>query len=84
MVVWYSHLFKNFPQFVVIHTARSFSVVNEAEVGVFLEFPCRDVTKESGHLPTFLFLGTKDVALSPIPLRLDVAKWLALTIKIWT
>ena len=39
-VVWYSHLFKNFPQFVVIHTVKGFSVVSEAEVDVFLEFPC--------------------------------------------
>ena len=39
-MVWYSHLFKNFPQFVVIHTVKGFSIVNEAEVGVFLEFPC--------------------------------------------
>ena len=39
-VVWYSHLFKNFPQFVVIHTVIGFSVVNEAEVDIFLEFPC--------------------------------------------
>ena len=38
--VWYSHLFKNFPQFVVIHTVKGFSIVNEAEVDVFLEFPC--------------------------------------------
>ena len=38
-VVWYSHLFKNFPQFVVIHTVKGFSVVNEAEV-VYLEFSC--------------------------------------------
>ena len=37
-VVWYSHLFKNFPQFVVIHTVKSFSVVNEAELDIFLEF----------------------------------------------
>ena len=37
-VVWYSHLFKNFPQFVVIHTVKSFSVVNEAELDVLLEF----------------------------------------------
>ena len=36
-VVWYSHLFKNFPQFVVIHTVKGFGVVNEAEVDVFLE-----------------------------------------------
>ena len=39
-VVWYSHLFKNFPQFVVIHTVKCFWVVNEAEVDVFLEFSC--------------------------------------------
>ena len=37
-MVWYSHLLKNFPQFVVIHTIKGFSVVNEAEVDVFLEF----------------------------------------------
>ena len=39
-VVWYSHLFKNFPQLVVIHTIKGFSIVNEAEVNVFREFPC--------------------------------------------
>ena len=39
-VVWYSYLFKNFPQLVVIHTVKGFSIVNEAEVDVFLEFPC--------------------------------------------
>ena len=39
-VVWYSHLWKNFLQFVVIHTTKDFSVVNEAEVDVFLEFSC--------------------------------------------
>ena len=38
-VVWYSHLLKNFPQFVVIHMVKGFSVVSEAEVDVFLEFP---------------------------------------------
>ena len=37
-MVGYSHLFQNFPQFVVIHTVKGFSVVNEAEVDVFLEF----------------------------------------------
>ena len=39
-VVWFSHLFKNFPQFVVIHTVKGFSIVNETEVDVFLELPC--------------------------------------------
>ena len=37
---WYSHPLKNFPQFVVIHTAKGFSIVNEAEVDVFLELSC--------------------------------------------
>ena len=39
-MVWYSHLLKNFPQFVVIHTVKGSSIVNEAEVGVSLEFSC--------------------------------------------
>ena len=39
-MVWYSHLLKNFPQFIVIHTVKGFSTVNEAEVDVFLEFFC--------------------------------------------
>ena len=38
-MVWYSHLLKNFPQFVVIHTVKGFGVVNKAEVDVFLELP---------------------------------------------
>ena len=39
-VVWYSHLFKNFSEFVVIHIVKGFRVVNEAEVDVFLELSC--------------------------------------------
>ena len=39
-MVEYSHLFKNFPQFVVIHTVKGFSIVNEAQVDVFLELSC--------------------------------------------
>ena len=39
-MVWYSHLLKNFPQFVVIHTVKGFSIVSEAEVEVFVEFSC--------------------------------------------
>ena len=39
-VVWYSHHFKNFPQFVVIHTLKGFGMVNKAKVVVFLEFFC--------------------------------------------
>ena len=39
-MVWYSHLFKNFPQFVVIHTVKGFHVGNKAEVDIFLELSC--------------------------------------------
>ena len=39
-MVWYSHLFKDFPQSVVIHTVKGFGIVNEAEVDVFLELSC--------------------------------------------
>ena len=40
MMVWYSHLFKNSPQFVVIHTVKGFSIVTETEVDAFLELSC--------------------------------------------
>ena len=39
-VVWYTHLFQNFPQFIVIHTVKGFGIVNKAEIDVFLELFC--------------------------------------------
>src|SRR5574337_782362 len=39
-VVWYCHLFQNFPQFIVIHTLKGFGIVNEAEIDAFLELSC--------------------------------------------
>ena len=39
-MVWYSHLFQNFPQFIVIHTIEGFGIVNKAEIDVFLELSC--------------------------------------------
>ena len=39
-MVWYSHLFQNFPQFIVIHTVKGFGTVNKAEINVFLELSC--------------------------------------------
>ena len=39
-MVWYSHLLKNFPQFIVIHKVKGFGIVNKAEIGVFLELSC--------------------------------------------
>ena len=52
-MVWYYHFFKNFPQFVVIHTVKGFSVVNETEVDIFLEFSC-------------FFFDSMDVSLSEL------------------
>ena len=39
-VVWYSRLFQNFPQFIVIHTVKGFGIVNKAEIDVFMEPSC--------------------------------------------
>ena len=39
-MVWYSHLFQNFPQFIVIHTVKGFGIVNKVEVDIFQELAC--------------------------------------------
>ena len=50
-MIWFSPLFKNFPQFVVIHTVKGFGIVNKAEVDVFLELSCFfDDPKAVGNL----------------------------------
>ena len=50
-VIWYSHLFKNFLQFIVIHTVKGFGIVNKAEVDVFLELSCFfDDPMDAGNL----------------------------------
>ena len=50
-MVWYSHLFQNFPQFIVIHTVKGFVIVNKAEVDVFLELSCFfDDPTDAGNL----------------------------------
>ena len=50
-VVWYSHLFQNFPQLIVIHTVKGFGILNKAEIDVFLELSCFfDDPMDVGHL----------------------------------
>ena len=50
-MVWYSHLFQNFPQFIVIHTVKGFDIVNKAEIYVFLELSCFfDDPADAGNL----------------------------------
>ena len=51
-MVWYSHFFQNFPQFIVIHTVKGFGIVNKAEIDVFLELSCffrKGKTKEGNN-----------------------------------
>ena len=49
-MVWYSHLFQNFPQFIVIHTVKGFGIVNKAEIDVFLELLLFDDPADVGNL----------------------------------
>src|SRR5574340_1111267 len=50
-VVWYAHLFQNFPQLIVIHTIKGFGIVNKAEIDAFLELSCFfDDTADVGNL----------------------------------
>ena len=50
-MVWYSHLFQNFPEFVVIHKVKDFGIVNKVEIDVFLEFSCFfDDPADAGNL----------------------------------
>ena len=50
-MVWYSHLFQNFPQCIVLHTVKGFGIVNKAEIDVFLELSCFfDDTADVGNL----------------------------------
>ena len=59
-MVWYSHFFENFPQFIVIHIVKGFSKINEAEVNVFLEFSCfLDDSMDVGNLNSGPFAFSK-------------------------
>ena len=59
-MVWYYHLFQNYPQFIVIHIVKSFGVVNKAEIDVFLELPCfSDDSANVGNLISGSFAFSK-------------------------
>ena len=59
-MVWYTHLLKNFPQFIVIHTVKSFVTVNKAEIDVFLELFCFfDDPADVGNLTSGSFAFSK-------------------------
>ena len=59
-VVWYAHLFQNFPQFIVIHTVKAFGIVNKAELAVFLKVSCFfDESADVGNLVSGSFAFSK-------------------------
>ena len=59
-VFWYSSLFKNFPQYAVIHTAKGFGVVNEPQLDIFLELPCfLHIPTNVGNLTSGSFVFSK-------------------------
>ena len=59
-MVWYSHLFQNFPQFIVIHTVKGCGIVNKAEIDVFLELSCfSDDPADVGNLISGSFAFSK-------------------------
>src|SRR5574337_777929 len=78
-VVWYSHFFQNFPQFIVIHTVKGFGIVNKAEIDVFLELSCffdvpTDVGNSAGGVLPHLQCAARGTAsgdphLRPLPTR---------------
>ena len=59
-MVWYSHLLKNFSQFVVIHTVKGFGIVNKAEVGVFLDLFCFYDDPTDVWIQQFIYLAIKE------------------------
>ena len=63
-MIWYSRLFKEFPQFVVIHTVKGFGIVNKAETDVFLELSCWMKHKVASRLPGEISV-TSDMQMTP-------------------
>ena len=85
-VVWYSHLFKNLPQFVVVHTVKGFGVVNKVEVDVSLELSCffDDPTAAAKSLQSCLTLCDPidgNPPGSPVPgiLQTRTLEWVAIS-----
>ena len=66
-MVWYSHLLKNFPQFIVIHTVKGFGIVNKAEIDVFLELSYFfDDPADVGNLISIIIVGDFNTPFTPM------------------
>ena len=76
-MVWYSHLFQNFSQFVVIHTVKGFGIVNKAEIDVFLELSCFfDDPTVVGNLTSAFSAFSKSNEHREVLCSCTVAAWL--------
>ena len=77
-MVWYSHLFKNFPQFVVIYTVKGFNIVSEAEVDVFLELSCffEDPTDVGNLISGSSALSKSSLNISKFSVHVLLKPWL--------
>ena len=77
-MVWYSHLFKNFPQFVVIYTVKGFNIVSEAEVDVFLEVSCffEDPTDVGNLISGSSALSKSSLNISKFSVHVLLKPWL--------
>ena len=78
-VVWYSHLFQNFPQFVLSHTVKGFAIVNKAEVNIFLELSCFfDDPTDVGNLisgSSAFFKTSLNIWIFMVPVLLKPGLW---------
>ena len=76
-MVWYFHLFQNFPQFIVIHTVKGIGIVNKAEVDVFLELSCFFDDPTDGSLIS----GSS--AFSKSSVSLNICKFMLAYVEAW-
>ena len=79
-MVWYSQLFQNFPQFIVIHTVKGLGIVNKAEINVFLELSCFFDVYPAKSKYTHIYWFTKEVSksfevLNKVYIALFVVVW---------
>ena len=82
-MVWYSHLLKNFPQFVVIHTVKAFGIVNKAEIDVFLKLSCFfDDPADVGNLISGSSAFSKS-SLNTWKFTVHILEYLVLTSLAW-
>ena len=77
-MVWYAHLFQNYPQFIVIHTVKGFGIVNKAEIDVFLELSCffADPTDVGNFIPGSSVFSKSNLYMSKPSLK-DFEHYLA-------